>query len=307
MVAVMSFPAAARSAARLHAMIDRVADDVDQRIADILHHLAVELDLAAAGGEAYLLARFLRQVAHDPRQRREQLVDPLHPHLADRMAHAGDRIRQAVERGDQCRIGPRFAQHPGEFVAREDDVGDARHHAVEQRQRHPDRAPPLPVGKQVVLAAKRDARDFDRRIGFGLPAVERGDDRAVVARGLRPVAAQHVAQFAQPVDDRQHGGDEHGVGRAVAAADLVERILGGMRQRRDARQGQKARTALDRVDEPKDRVEPLAIGGVGLPRDDRPRRFGKDFRRLGQKIVQQIVHRGIGAPQNPARTMADNG
>src|SRR3546814_1798876 len=62
---------------RLDAMVDGVADDVDQRIADILHHLAIQLDLATAGAERDLLAQILRQVAHDARQRREQLVDAL--------------------------------------------------------------------------------------------------------------------------------------------------------------------------------------------------------------------------------------
>src|SRR3546814_2698675 len=50
---------------------------------------------------------------------------------------------QAVERGDQRQVRPRFAQHPREFIAREHDVGDAGHHAVEQRQRHADRTPAL--------------------------------------------------------------------------------------------------------------------------------------------------------------------
>ena len=117
---------------RLDPMVDRVADDMDQRIADILHHLAVEFDLAAARREANLLAEILREVADDARQRREQFVDALHPHLADRLAHPGDRVGKAVERRDQRRVGARFAEHPGEFVAREDDVGDPGHDAVEQ-------------------------------------------------------------------------------------------------------------------------------------------------------------------------------
>src|SRR3546814_7193006 len=73
---------------------------------------------------------------------------------------------------------------------------------------------------------------------------------------------------------------------------LVERILGRVRQRGDARQRQESRAALDRVNEAKDRVEPLAVAGVRLPRDDGAPRLGKDFRRLGEKVVQQIIHRG---------------
>jgi hypothetical protein len=51
------------------------------------------------------------------------------------------------------------------------------------------------------------------------------------------------------------------------------------------------------VNKPKNGVELRAVGGVRLPRDNGPAGFGKDFRRLGQKVVQQIVHRDTGAPQ----------
>src|SRR3546814_12492970 len=78
---------------RLDAMIDRVADDMDQRIADILHHFAVEFDLAAARLKGDLLAPVLREIADDARQRREQLVDALPPQPASRQAHARDRTR----------------------------------------------------------------------------------------------------------------------------------------------------------------------------------------------------------------------
>ena len=77
----------------------------------------------------------------------------------------------------------------------------------------------------------------------------------------------------------------------------VERILGRVRQCRDARQREEARAALDRVDEAENRVELRAVGGIGFPRHERPASFGKVFRRFGQKIVQKIVHRGTGAPQ----------
>src|SRR3546814_7154625 len=78
------------------------------------------------------------------------------------------------------------------------------------------------------------------------------------------------------------------MGGPPAAPDLVERILRRVRQRGDARQRQESRAALDRVNEAKDRVEPLAVVGVRLPRDDGAPRFRKDFRRLGKKVVQQI-------------------
>ncbi len=166
---------------------------MDQRIADILHHFAVEFDFAAARLESDFLAQLLRQIADDARQRREQRVDPLHPHLADRLPHSRDRIGQTVERGDQRQVRPRFAQHPGEFVAREHDVGDARHHAVEQRQRDADRSPALQIGAKIVLPAQRNARDFVRGI-FVRPAFgERADDVAVVARRFGSILPERSA------------------------------------------------------------------------------------------------------------------
>src|SRR3546814_7227267 len=93
--------------------------------------------------------------------------------------------------------------------------------------------------------------------------------------------------------DAEHPGDERGVRGAVATAHLIERVFGGVRQRRHSRQGEEARTALDRVDEAENGIELRAVGGVRLPRHDRPARFGKDFRRFGQNVVQQIVHRRI--------------
>src|SRR3546814_19075409 len=66
---------------RLDAMIDRVADDMDQRIADILHHFAVEFDLAAARLKGDLLAHVLRETPDAARHRREQLFLARHPQL----------------------------------------------------------------------------------------------------------------------------------------------------------------------------------------------------------------------------------
>ena len=59
-----------RSAGRFDAVVDRVADDVGQRIADHLDHLAVELDVAALDIDQHLLAELGRQVADHARQAR---------------------------------------------------------------------------------------------------------------------------------------------------------------------------------------------------------------------------------------------
>ena len=283
-------------------MVDRVTHHMDQRIANILHHFAVEFDFAPARDEFDLLAQLLRKIANDARQRREQLVDALHPHLADRLAHRGNRIGQSVERSDDCGVGAGFAQHPGKFVAREHDVGDAGHHAVEQRQRHPDRTPTLHVGLQIIVAPRADFAVFDlgfgRRVGLRFDLRQRTDHIAVIASGFVRVLAERVADERQAVEDGKHRGDERAVGSPLAAPHIVERLLGSVRQRGNARQRQKPRTALDRMDEPENCVEPLAIGRVRFPRHDGCCGLGQQFRRFGKKIVQQLVHCGPGAPKN---------
>ncbi len=94
----------------LDAMIDRVADDMGQRIADHLDHLAIELDVAAVDHQHDLLVELGRQIAHHPRQRGEQPVDALHPGTRDRFAHLGDAGRQPLERGIDVAVAGTLAQ-----------------------------------------------------------------------------------------------------------------------------------------------------------------------------------------------------
>ena len=67
---ISRLPALQPLGGRLDAMIDRVADDVGQRIADHLDHLAIELDVAAVDIDQHLLAELGRQVADHARQSR---------------------------------------------------------------------------------------------------------------------------------------------------------------------------------------------------------------------------------------------
>src|SRR3546814_19538375 len=99
--------------------------------------------------------------------------------------------------------------------------------------------------------------------------------------------------------DAEHPGDERGVRGAVATAHLIERVFGGVRQRLNSRQGEEARTALDRVVDAENGIELREVGGVRLPRHDRPARSGPDFRRLGQKSVPTTLQRPTTSPPNP--------
>src|SRR3546814_7520951 len=77
------------------------------------------------------------------------------------------------------------------------DVGDAGHHAVEQRQRHADRTPALQIGAEVILPAQRNPCDFERRILVRRPFVERADNVAVIAGRLGAIAAERGAQLVR--------------------------------------------------------------------------------------------------------------
>ena len=160
------------------AVIDRVADDVGQRIADHLDHLAIELDVAALDIDQHLLAELGRQVADHPRQADEQILDPLHARPGDRVAHVGDDRDKPLECAVDRDIGRAFAKPPRKLVAGEHHVGNRAHHPVEQLDRKADRA---------RCGGRRGLAFGDRR-GDGSGGAlgsrrERVDERAVVAGG----------------------------------------------------------------------------------------------------------------------------
>ena len=78
----------------LDAMIHRVADQVNQRLGDLLDDFLVELGLAAANLELDFLAEGARQVADRPRERVEHRRDRQHRQLDDVLAQLfGDEIQ----------------------------------------------------------------------------------------------------------------------------------------------------------------------------------------------------------------------
>ena len=155
----------------------------------------------------------------------------------------------------------------------------------------------MQFGLKIIVAAQRHTGNLVPRLGRRRLLAERRNHIAILAGRFDAILAQDGAQDVQPVDDAKDSGDERRIGLAIAAPHLIERIFGGVRQRSDPRQRQKARTALDRVDEPENGVELRPVGRIGFPRHQCPASFGQDFRRFGQKIVQQIVYHGTGAPQ----------
>ena len=124
---------------RFDAMIDRVADDMGERVADHLDHLAIELHIAARCAQIDLLAEVCAQIAHQPGQRRKDALDPLHPRLADGVAHVGDAGGEPLESVFQRGAVLLVAQAAGDFVARQYHVRHAVHQMIDQLQRNADR------------------------------------------------------------------------------------------------------------------------------------------------------------------------
>ena len=80
------FPFSSRSCGCLQRMVDGVADQVDHRVAQPLDDRPVQPRLLADDPQLDLLARAVGQVADDPGEPREQLVDRDHPQVERRVA-----------------------------------------------------------------------------------------------------------------------------------------------------------------------------------------------------------------------------
>ena len=75
------FPASLPQPRRLDAVVDGVADQVHQRIAQLLHQALVDLHLGAGGGEHHLLARLARHPPDEALHPVEQRAERHHPRL----------------------------------------------------------------------------------------------------------------------------------------------------------------------------------------------------------------------------------
>ena len=82
-VPVSLLPAARRTSGSLHAVVERVAHEMHQRIADLLEHGLVELGVLAAQLQLDLLAELARQVVHQAREAVEREADRQHADLHD--------------------------------------------------------------------------------------------------------------------------------------------------------------------------------------------------------------------------------
>src|SRR3546814_14568980 len=94
-----------------------------------------------------------------------------------------------------------------------------------------------------------------------------------------------LTRLSEAVHDRQYGADCGWIGHTVAGPDFRKHIFRRMAQFFKARQAEETTTALDRMKEPENGVQPFAIHRVGFPRHDLSGQsvqcflfFGNDFR-----------------------------
>ena len=263
-----------------------------ERVDDHLHHFAVHFDVAALQRQVDALAQFPAQVAHHARNGGEQAIDALHAGLGNHVAHVRDTGGQPLEHRIQLRIGAAFAQLARQFVARQHHVRHAVHQLVDQAERQADGA-----GRRLRRAGARGRRGrfgraFGRRLArhllgrrFGR-GVQRGDQIIVILVRQRRAHGDRFGQLADPVHQAQHCADRRGIRLAFAGANFRQHILGRMAKPFETRQIEEAAAALHRVEEAKDRVQPVAVRWVGLPGDHLARQSLQRLLRFRNKFLK---------------------
>jgi hypothetical protein len=89
---------------RLDAVIDRVAHEVHQRVADPVDHRLVEFGIGAQDAQLDLLAKLPGKVANDARKAREDLADGHHAQAQRHVADVFDQREQQF--GRFLKVGP---------------------------------------------------------------------------------------------------------------------------------------------------------------------------------------------------------
>ena len=156
---------------QLDTMIDRVAHDVGQGIADRLDEGLVELGLLTLHLDAHLLAACEREVADDTREFVPDVADGLHPGLHDPFLQFGgdqvEALRGAEEAG--FLLAQRKLQN---LIADQHQLADQVHHLVEQ----------IHVDADAALGGRRSGRGF---MAHPPPSVRTGSMRRSPAKAPR--------------------------------------------------------------------------------------------------------------------------
>ena len=205
---------------RLEAVVQGVAHEVHERVAERVDDRAVELGAGAVEPQLDLLAEARREVAHEPREAQEDGLDRHHPHACDGLLERLRGAREALDRRREAgHVGVRGERLDGRAVL--DQLAHQVQQLVEPLGVHTHRGRlGTRTGARALAGASWIAvvlRTSGRRLGSGDGAV----------RGLRL------------------GGHPHGGQLADRARAVGERLLVGARghPRLDAPAGE----ALDRL------------------------------------------------------------
>jgi hypothetical protein len=202
---------------QLDAVVDRVADQVGQRVLDGLEHAAVELGVPALHLELHLLAELAGEVPDDAREPGPHRVHGLHAGLHDLLLQlAGDEaepLRRPRQRGVLVVV---VLEPRHELVAGEHELAHHPHQRVEQLDVDPDRA--LDDGASRVLRlqgtlhrgpCRGPVLDEDRADRAGVP------EALLHARDLDGVRRRVAGPHEDLADRRRAGGGTGRVGRGV--------------------------------------------------------------------------------------------
>src|SRR5581483_6331175 len=158
---------------RLDAVIEAVAYEVHQRVADLLEHRLVELGLLAGELELDLLAEALREIAYHAREAAEDEADGQHAYAHDallQLAYVAFELSQAATQL-LCVRPVEMRAELAQNRLRDHELTDGIHELIDLLDAHPDRA-------RVTEAAHRGFRF--RRILTG-----RGGNDSECRRGGR--------------------------------------------------------------------------------------------------------------------------
>ena len=262
---------------RLDPVMQGVADHVGQRVAQVLDDGRVHLDLFALDRDARELALGGREVAHGADELAQRRTHRHHPHLHDELLELRVELCGVLVRLEGARHGVLLEKLP-EAAAGDRDLARDRHEAVELVDGHAERAGRLAGSRRSVGRGRRRARGARAQPAEHLPVLRRDLVVALDRDG------QHLPHGVDGFEERAHEARRHG---KRPLAELLELVLQGVRELRDAGESQGGRVSLERVRHAKDRLQDLGVVGLPLEREqaflDRP----EVLLRLGDEGQQQ--------------------
>ena len=290
----------------LHFQLDLLAEFVGQiahdarqllpGIADRLHARLHDAFLQLGGDVGQPLQRRLEfrilVAAHDL----EQLIARQH-----QLRHHGHQVFERIDGdadrlvGDLARLSSSLAGFGSARLWRHSRRGGSTGVSRKARSRSSSESSPGRSGRSSTCGASVPTA-YCRRRAAQSAARARSTMRSSSAIrslvGAFRLALLALELFENLLDAVDGGEDERDgfAGRRHAVAELAHQRFGGVRQRFQPRQAEKAAGALDGVDEAENVVEDLGVVGILLETHELDVDDVETLVRLGQEFPQQIVH-----------------